>query len=79
MNRGPIVNSSLLVDRELYLTRDEEDRAIRANTLLNRGEGTCLGPAFDKIWPVTFSSSFDELLTAIDEADQAEASGKGQR
>jgi len=43
---------------------------IVAVGLLTRQELSMLGPAFDRAWPVEEAPSFNELLRAIDEADQ---------
>ena len=38
--------------------------------LLTRRDLDLLGPTFDRIWPVEEAPHFNELLRAIDEADQ---------
>jgi hypothetical protein len=38
--------------------------------LLTRRDLSVLGPAFSRVWPVEEAPSFNELLRAIDEADQ---------
>lgn len=43
---------------------------IVAVGLLTRREVESLGPTFDRIWPVEEAPHFNELLRAIDEADQ---------
>lgn len=43
---------------------------IVAVGLLTRQDLSLLGPAFDRAWPVEEAPSFNELLRAIDEADQ---------
>ena len=43
---------------------------IVAVGLLTRRDLNALGPAFSRIWPVEEAPSFNELLRAIDEADQ---------
>ena len=43
---------------------------IVAVGLLTRREVESLGPTFDRIWPVEDAPHFNELLRAIDEADQ---------
>ena len=43
---------------------------IVAVGLLTKRELSVLGPAFDRAWPVEEAPSFNELLRAIDEADQ---------
>lgn len=53
------------------MTREEEDEAIYAVALLTRSELTSLGPAFARAWPIEKAPCFDDLLAAIDEADQS--------
>ena len=43
---------------------------IVAVGLLTKHDLSVLGPAFDRVWPVEEAPSFNELLRAIDEADQ---------
>ena len=43
---------------------------IVAVGLLTRHDLSVLGPTFDRVWPVEEAPSFNELLRAIDEADQ---------
>ena len=43
---------------------------IVAVGLLTRHDLGLLGPTFDRAWPVEEAPSFNELLRAIDEADQ---------
>ena len=43
---------------------------IVAVGLLTRQDLSMLGPTFDRAWPVEEAPSFNELLRAIDEADQ---------
>jgi hypothetical protein len=43
---------------------------IVAVGLLTRQELQLLGPTFDRAWPVEEAPAFNELLKAIDEADQ---------
>ena len=43
---------------------------IVAVGLLTKRELSALGPAFDRAWPVEEAPSFNELLRAIDDADQ---------
>jgi hypothetical protein len=43
---------------------------IVAVGLLTRREVESLGPTFDRIWPVEEAPHFNELLRAIDDADQ---------
>jgi hypothetical protein len=44
---------------------------IVAVGLLTKSDLKLLGPTFDRVWPVEEVPDFDELLHAIDEADQA--------
>jgi hypothetical protein len=37
--------------------------------LLTRRDLDLLGPTFDRVWPVEDAPSFNELLRAIDDAD----------
>ena len=46
-----------------------QDRIIAVG-LLTRRDLSGLGPAFSRAWPVEEAPSFNELLRAIDEADQ---------
>ena len=43
---------------------------IVAVGLLTRRDLDVLGPAFNRIWPVEEAPHFNELLRAIDDADQ---------
>lgn len=43
---------------------------IVAVGLLTRRDLDVLGPTFDRIWPVEEAPHFNELLRAIDDADQ---------
>lgn len=43
---------------------------IVAVGLLTKRDLSVLGPAFDRAWPVEEAPSFNELLRAIDDADQ---------
>jgi hypothetical protein len=43
---------------------------IVAIGLLTQADLDRLGPTFEYAWPVSDTSSFDELLTAIDEAEK---------
>ena len=45
------------------------DRIV-AIGLLTEQEVTLLGPAFNRLWPVEEAPHFDEMLRAIDSADQ---------
>jgi hypothetical protein len=42
---------------------------IVAVGLLTRRDLDLLGPTFDRVWPVEDAPSFNELLRAIDDAD----------
>jgi hypothetical protein len=42
---------------------------IVAIGLLTRRDLNLLGPTFDRVWPVEEVPAFDELLRAIDQAD----------
>ena len=44
---------------------------IIAIGLLTRRDLHLLGPAFDRLWPVERAPKFDELVRAIDQADEA--------
>jgi len=44
------------------------DRIVAVGLLTGRDLGM-LGPAFDRAWPVEETPTFNELLSAIDEAD----------
>lgn len=43
---------------------------IVAVGLLTQRELNLLGPTFDRVWPVEDAPEFDELLRAIDDADE---------
>ena len=43
---------------------------IVAVGLLTQRDLNLLGPTFDRIWPVEEAPSFNELVRAIDEADE---------
>lgn len=43
---------------------------IVAVGLLTKRDLNLLGPAFDRAWPVEEAPAFNELLRAIDEADE---------
>jgi hypothetical protein len=43
---------------------------IVAIGLLTQREVSLLGPAFDRLWPVEEAPHFNEMLRAIDEADE---------
>ena len=51
---------------------------IVAVGLLTERDLALLGPTFDRIWPVEDAPGFDELLEAIDEADQRLRKGAEQ-
>ncbi len=46
-----------------------EERIVAVG-LLTRRDLNVLGPAFSRAWPVEDAPSFNELLRAIDEADE---------
>jgi hypothetical protein len=46
-----------------------QDRIV-AVALLTQHDLNLLGPAFDRVWPVEETPSFNELLQAIDQADR---------
>jgi hypothetical protein len=46
------------------------DERIIAVGLLTERDLSLLGPTFDRVWPVEEAPNFDELVRAIDEADQ---------
>lgn len=43
---------------------------IVAVGLLTKQDLSLLGPTFNRVWPVEEAPSFNELLRAIDEADE---------
>ena len=45
------------------------DRIVAVG-LLTREDLNLLGPTFERLWPVEEAPSFEELLRAIDDADQ---------
>jgi hypothetical protein len=52
---------------------------IVAVGLLTEREVTILGPAFDRLWPVEEAPRFEELLRAIDAADERLKQSNGSR
>jgi hypothetical protein len=54
---------------------------IVAVGLLTEREVTILGPAFDRLWPVEEAPRFEELLRAIDAADERlkQSNGSSER
>lgn len=54
------------------------DRIV-AIALLTQRDLNLLGPTFDRTWPVEDAPEFDELLRAIDAADEALRRGRGKR
>jgi hypothetical protein len=46
------------------------DERIIAVGLLTQRDVRLLGPTFDRLWPVEDAPHFDELLAAIDEAEE---------
>ena len=55
-----------------------QDRIV-AVALLTQHDLNLLGPAFDRVWPVEETPSFNELLQAIDEADRELSSAVHRR
>ena len=51
--------------------RSNPAERVVAVALLTQRELDLLGPAFRWAWPVDEAPSFDELIRAIDEADEA--------
>ena len=47
-----------------------DQNRIVAVGLLTEQELTLLGPTFTRLWPVENAPAFDDLIRAIDEADQ---------
>lgn len=47
-----------------------DQERIVAVALLTRRDLKLLGPTFDRLWPVEDAPGFEELLRAIDEADE---------
>ena len=45
------------------------NQRIVAIGLLTKHDLDLLGPSFDRVWPVENAPSFDQLLRAIDDAD----------
>ena len=52
---------------------------IVAIGLLTRRDLNLLGPTFDRLWPVEHAPCFEDLLSAIDEADASLADAKFER
>lgn len=48
----------------------DQDRIVAVG-LLTRRDLKLLGPTFDRLWPVEDAPAFEELLRAIDEADES--------
>jgi len=55
----------------MNLNRPAMDERIVAIGLLTERDLRLLGRAFDRAWPVGDASQFENLLRAIDEAEQA--------
>jgi hypothetical protein len=55
-----------------------QDRIVAIGLLTKRDLGL-LGPTFDRAWPVEEAPHFNELLRAIDEADQRLKQARGSR
>ena len=47
----------------------DHDRIVAVG-LLTRRDLDLLGPTFDRLWPVEEAPEFEQLLRAIDEADE---------
>ncbi|HEX8842824.1 MAG TPA: hypothetical protein VF757_11065 [Sphingomicrobium sp.] len=47
-----------------------DQERIVAVGLLTRRDLKLLGPAFDRLWPIEEAPGFEELIRAIDEADE---------
>lgn len=47
----------------------DQDRIVAVG-LLTRRDLNLLGPTFDRLWPVEEAPGFEELLIAIDQADE---------
>ena len=47
----------------------DQDRIVAVG-LLTEQDLTLLGPTFTRLWPVEEAPEFDDLVRAIDEADQ---------
>ena len=47
----------------------DQDRIVAVG-LLTQQELSLLGPTFTRLWPVENAPEFDDLIRAIDEADQ---------
>jgi hypothetical protein len=54
---------------QLPRTNVNQERIVAVG-LLTRNDLNVLGPAFSRAWPVEEAPSFNELLRAIDEADE---------
>jgi hypothetical protein len=48
---------------------DLQERIVAVG-LLTKRDLSLLGPTFDRAWPIEEAQSFDDLLRAIDEAEQ---------
>ena len=55
-----------------------DQERIVAVGLLTHQDLSVLGPAFDRAWPVEEAPSFNELLRAIDQADEVLRSQTGR-
>ena len=49
------------------------DDRVAALRVLNRGNLCLLKDAFERLWPVEQAARFEELLQALDEADEADS------
>ena len=55
----------------------EAERIVAIGLLTSR-DLKVLGPTFDRIWPVEEAPHFNELLRAVDEADQKLQQSQGR-
>lgn len=55
----------------------DQERIVAVGLLTNQ-DLSVLGPAFDRAWPVEEAPSFNELLRAIDQADEVLRSQTGR-
>ena len=55
----------------------DQERIVAVGLLTNQ-DLSVLGPTFDRAWPVEEAPSFNELLRAIDQADEVLRSQTGR-
>ena len=55
----------------------DQERIVAVGLLTNQ-DLSVLGPTFDRAWPVEEAQSFNELLRAIDQADEVLRSQTGR-